>query len=113
MPRAATTTDVFNAIAEDRRRQILGALRGGERTVGDLVDELGVEQPQVSKHLRVLREVDVVSVRDVGRHRLYRLNGPALKPVHDWITDYRQFWDERFDLIDHVLDDLQQEGRQG
>jgi DNA-binding transcriptional ArsR family regulator len=113
MPRAATTTDVFNAIAEDRRRQILGALRRGERTVGDLVDELGVEQPQVSKHLRVLREVDVVSVRDVGRHRLYRLNGPALKPVHDWITDYRQFWDERFDLIDHVLDDLQQEGRQG
>jgi DNA-binding transcriptional ArsR family regulator len=110
MPRAATTTDVFNAIAEDRRRQILRALRGGERTVGDLVDELGVEQPQVSKHLRVLREVDVVSVREEGRHRLYRLNGQALKPVHDWISDYRQFWDERFDRIDHVLDDLRQEG---
>jgi DNA-binding transcriptional ArsR family regulator len=106
MARAATTTDVFNAIAENRRRQILRVLRGGERTVGDLVDELHLEQPQVSKHLRVLREVDVVSVREDGRHRLYRLNGRALKPVHDWISEYQQFWDERFDLIDDVLDDL-------
>ena len=112
MARAATTTDVFNAIAEDRRRQILQVLRGGERTVGALVDELHLEQPQVSKHLRVLREVDVVSVREDGRHRLYRLNGRALKPVHDWISDYRQFWDERFDLIDDVLDDLKEEGQQ-
>ena len=112
MARAATTTDVFNAIAEDRRRQILRALRGGERTVGALVDELALEQPQVSKHLRVLRKVDIVSVREDGRHRLYRLNGRALKPVHDWISEYRQFWDERFDLIDDVLDDLTREGQQ-
>ncbi len=112
MARAATTTDVFNAIAEDRRRQILRALRGGERTVGDLVDELALEQPQVSKHLRVLRKVDIVSVREDGRHRLYRLNGRALKPVHDWVSEYRQFWDERFDLIDDVLDDLKREGQQ-
>jgi DNA-binding transcriptional ArsR family regulator len=112
MARAATTADVFNAIAEDRRRQILRVLRGGERTVGDLVDELDLEQPQVSKHLRVLREVDVVAVREDGRHRLYRLNGRALKPVHDWISEYRQFWDERFDLIDVVLSDLKQEGQQ-
>lgn len=111
MARAATTTDVFNAIAEDRRRQILRVLRGGERTVGDLVDELHLEQPQVSKHLRVLREVDVVSVREDGRHRLYRLNGRALKPVHDWISAFQQFWDERFDLIDNVLDDLKREGQ--
>jgi DNA-binding transcriptional ArsR family regulator len=112
MARAATTADVFNAIAEDRRRQILRVLRGGERTVGDLVDELDLEQPQVSKHLRVLREVDVVAVREDGRHRLYRLNGRALKPVHDWISEYRQFWDERFDLIDDVLSDLKREGQQ-
>jgi DNA-binding transcriptional ArsR family regulator len=112
MARAATTTDVFNAIAEDRRRQILRALRGGERTVGDLVEELALEQPQVSKHLRVLRKVDIVSVREDGRHRLYRLNGRALKPVHDWVSEYRQFWDERFDLIDDVLDDLKREGQQ-
>ena len=112
MARAATTTDVFNAIAEDQRRQILRVLRGGERTVGDLVDQLDLEQPQVSKHLRVLREVDVVSVRQDGRHRLYRLNGRALKPVHDWIDEYKQFWDERFDLIDDVLDDLKEEGQQ-
>jgi len=112
MARAATTTDVFNAIAEDRRRQILRALRGGERTVGDLVDELALEQPQVSKHLRVLRKVDIVSVREDGRHRLYRLNGRALKPVHDWVSEYRQFWDERFDLIDDVLDDLKREGQE-
>jgi DNA-binding transcriptional ArsR family regulator len=112
MARAATTTDVFNAVAEDLRRQILHALRGGERTVGDLVSQLDLEQPQVSKHLRVLREVDVVSVREDGRHRLYRLNGRALKPVHDWVSQYRQFWDERFDLMDAVLDDLEHEGQQ-
>jgi DNA-binding transcriptional ArsR family regulator len=112
MARAATTTDVFNAIAEDKRRQILTVLRHGERSVGDLVDELDLEQPQVSKHLRVLREVDVVTVREDGRRRLYRLNGRALKPVHDWISDYRQLWDERFDAIDDVLDELEQEGQQ-
>src|SRR4051812_21360531 len=108
MARAATTTDAFNAVAEPRRRAILDALAGGERPVGDLVRELGLTQPQVSKHLRVLREVGVVDVRGDGRRRLYRLNGPALKPIHDWVSDYERFWSERFDRIDLVLDTLKQ-----
>jgi DNA-binding transcriptional ArsR family regulator len=106
MARAATTADAFNAVAEPRRREILDALAGGERPVGDLVRELGLAQPQVSKHLRVLREVGVVDVRGDGRRRLYRLNGPALKPIHDWVSDYERFWSERFERIDAVLADL-------
>ena len=90
MARAATTTDAFNAVAEPRRRQIVDLLADGERAVGDLVRELGLGQPQVSKHLRVLREVGVVEVRDQGRHRLYRLNGLALKPIHDWVKGYER-----------------------
>jgi DNA-binding transcriptional ArsR family regulator len=108
MARAATTADAFNAIAEPRRRQILDVLSGGERPVNELVHELGVAQPQVSKHLRVLREVGAVDVREDGRQRLYRLNGPALKPIHDWVKQYEQTWEERFDLMDAVLDDLKQ-----
>ncbi|HWH93700.1 MAG TPA: metalloregulator ArsR/SmtB family transcription factor [Baekduia sp.] len=106
MARAATTTDAFNAVAEPRRRQILDALVGGERPVNDLVLMVGLAQPQVSKHLRVLREAGVVDVRDQGRQRLYRLNGPALKPIHDWVKGYEQLWTERFDRLDAVLDDL-------
>jgi DNA-binding transcriptional ArsR family regulator len=109
MARAATTTDAFNAVAEPRRRQIVDLLAGGERAVGDLVRELGLGQPQVSKHLRVLREVGVVDVRDQGRQRLYRLNGPALKPIHDWVSSYEQFWSERFELLDGVLQELSKE----
>ena len=107
MARAATTTDAFNAVAEPRRREILDALWGGERAVNDLVELLGIGQPQVSKHLRVLREVGVVDVRDAGRQRLYRLNGPALKPIHDWVSSYENLWSERFDALDVVLEDLQ------
>ena len=111
MPRAATTADAFNAVAESRRRQIVDVLAGGERPVNDLVRTLGLAQPQVSKHLRVLREVGVVDVRDEGRQRLYRLNGRALKPIHDWVKDYERFWSERFARLDDVLEDLkQQEG---
>jgi DNA-binding transcriptional ArsR family regulator len=106
MARAATTTDAFNAVAEPRRRQILDALAGGERPVNDLVHTLGLAQPQVSKHLRVLREAGVVDVRDQGRQRLYRLNGHALKPIHDWVKGYEQLWSERFDRLDVVLEDL-------
>jgi DNA-binding transcriptional ArsR family regulator len=106
MARAATTADAFNAIAEPRRRQILDVLADGERPVNDLVTELGLAQPQVSKHLRVLREVGAVRVRGDGRRRLYRLNGPALKPVHDWVRAYEETWSERFDRLDVVLDDL-------
>jgi DNA-binding transcriptional ArsR family regulator len=106
--RAATTADTFNAIAEPRRREILDALGGEERSVNELVSLLGLAQPQVSKHLRVLREVGAVDVREDGRRRLYRLNGPALKPVHDWVKNYEQLWSERFDELDVVLDDLKQ-----
>ena len=108
MARAATTTDAFNAVAEPRRREILDLLAGGERPVNDLVALLGMAQPQVSKHLRVLREVGAVDVRDQGRRRLYRLNGRALKPIHDWVKDYERTWTERFEALDDVLDDLKQ-----
>ena len=108
MARAATTADAFNAVAEPRRRQILDALAGGERPVNDLVRVLGLAQPQVSKHLRVLREVGAVDVRAEGRRRLYRLNGSALKPIHDWVKNYEGLWSERFDQLDAVLEDLKQ-----
>ena len=108
MARAATTTDAFNAVAEPRRRQILDALADGELSVNDLVTELGVAQPQVSKHLRVLREVGAVDVRSKGRQRLYRLNGRALKPIHDWVSDYERTWSERFAELDAVLEDLKE-----
>ncbi len=108
MARAATTADVFNAVAEPRRREILDAVARGERPVNDLVGVLGLGQPQVSKHLRVLREVGAVDVRDAGRQRLYRLNGDALKPIHDWVSRYERAWSARFDELDAVLDELKQ-----
>lgn len=111
MARAATTTDAFNAVAEPRRRQILDVLAAGERSVNDLVRLLGLSQPQVSKHLRVLREVGAVEVREEGRQRLYRLNGRALKPIHDWVKNYESSWSERFDRLDGVLEELRQEER--
>jgi DNA-binding transcriptional ArsR family regulator len=110
MARAATTTDAFNAVAEPRRRQILDVLADGELPVNDVVRLVGLSQPQVSKHLRVLREVDAVDVREDGRQRFYRLNGEALKPIHDWIKSYEQTWTDRFDRLDTVLEDLQEEG---
>jgi DNA-binding transcriptional ArsR family regulator len=108
MARAATTTDAFNAVAEPRRRQILDLLAAGERPVNDLVELLGLAQPQVSKHLRVLREVDLVHVRDEGRQRMYRLNAEPLKPIHDWLAKYEQTWATRFDLMDIVLEELKE-----
>ena len=109
MARAATTADAFNAVAEPRRRQILDVLIEGERPVNDLVQLLDLGQPQVSKHLRVLREVGAVEVRDVGRQRLYRLNGHALKPIHDWVKAYERSWSERFGQLDAVLKELKRE----
>jgi DNA-binding transcriptional ArsR family regulator len=106
MARAATTADAFNAVAEPRRREILDALASGEMPVNDLVALLGLAQPQVSKHLKVLREVGLVEVREAGRQRLYRLNGEPLKPIHDWVKAYEQTWNERFDALDDVLEDL-------
>jgi DNA-binding transcriptional ArsR family regulator len=108
MARAATTTDAFNAVAEPRRRQILDVLASGERPVNDLVAQLGLAQPQVSKHLRVLRHVGAVEVREAGRQRLYRLNGKALKPIHDWVSEYERSWSERFDALDIVLEELKE-----
>jgi DNA-binding transcriptional ArsR family regulator len=113
MARAATTADAFNAVAEPRRRQILDVLAGGEQPVNALVRRLGLAQPQVSKHLRVLREVGAVDVRDEGRQRLYRLNGHALKPIHDWVKNYERLWSERFDQLDVVLEELKQKEEEG
>jgi DNA-binding transcriptional ArsR family regulator len=109
MARAATTADAFNAVAEPRRRQILDVLAGGERSVGDVVQQLGLGQPQVSKHLRVLREVGLVRVRDEGRQRIYRLNAAPLKTIHDWLREYERAWDERFDRLDEVVQELKRE----
>jgi DNA-binding transcriptional ArsR family regulator len=109
MARAATTTDAFNAVAEPQRRRILDLLARGERSVTELVDGLALSQPQVSKHLRVLREVGAVRVRDDGRRRLYRLNGSALKPIHDWVKDYERTWEERFEAMDAVIEELKQQ----
>lgn len=109
MARAATTTDAFNAVAEPRRREILDVLAEGERPVNELVALLGVAQPLVSKHLRVLREVGLVNVRDQGRQRMYRLNGEPLKPIHDWVKAYEQTWNERFDALDDLLGELKEE----
>lgn len=106
MARAPTTQDAFNAVAEPRRRRILDVLVGGEKTVNDLVARLGQAQPQVSKHLSVLRRVGLVSVREEGRQRVYRLNGQALRPIHDWLQNYQQWWEERFEALDEVLEDL-------
>ena len=112
MARAATTADAFNAVAEPRRRQILDVLAGGERPVNDLVAVLGLSQPLVSKHLRVLREVGLVDRRDVGRQRMYRIDGHPLKPIHDWVKNYERSWSERFDRLDVVLEELKEKERE-
>jgi DNA-binding transcriptional ArsR family regulator len=112
MARASTTSDAFNAVAEPRRREILALLAQGERSVGELTEQLGLAQPAVSKHLQVLREVGAVHARDDGRRRLYRLDGAALKPIHDWVRQFEQTWSERFDRLDVVLAELEEgEGR--
>lgn len=112
MARAATTSDVFNAIAEPRRRDILTLLRTGERPVTDLAQELGLTQPGASKHLRVLREVGLVRDRRAGKQRLYGLDARGLRSVHEWTGGFEQFWNESFDRLDAYVQDLKQE-RQG
>jgi DNA-binding transcriptional ArsR family regulator len=107
--RTPTTADAFNAVAESSRRDLLDALSGGEATVGDLVDRLGLSQPQVSKHLGVLRAVGLVHVRVDGRRRWYRVNGPVLKPVHDWVRAFERTWNTRLDRLDDVLAELRSE----
>lgn len=106
MARTPTTNDAFNAVAEASRRDLLDAIGAGEVTVGELVDRLGLSQPQVSKHLGVLRAVDLVIVRTEGRHRWYRVNGPALKPVYDWVRTFERTWNARLDRLDDLLVEL-------
>ncbi len=108
--RAATTSDVFNAIAERDRRQILDVLRAGEKAVGAIVNDLSMSQPQVSKHLRVLSEVGLVRCRADGRRRLYRLEPSHLRPLHDWLAKYEQAWNDRLDRMDDYLQELQRQG---
>jgi DNA-binding transcriptional ArsR family regulator len=110
MARSSTTSDVFNAIAEARRREILDALIPGEQSVGAIVTGLSMSQPQVSKHLRVLSEVGLVTHRAEGRRRLYRLEPTRLQPMHDWLVKYEQALNERLDRMDSYLKDLQQQG---
>ena len=108
MARAATTSDAFNAIAEPQRREILVLLRGGERPVTDLARDLGMTQPQASKHLRVLREVGLVRVRGMGKQRLYGLDARGLRPVHEWVGGFERFWNESFDRLDVYVQELKQ-----
>ncbi|WP_236794513.1 helix-turn-helix transcriptional regulator [Amycolatopsis sp. GM8] len=109
MARAATTSDAFNAIAEPRRREILVLLRGGDRPVTDLARDLGMTQPQASKHLRVLREVGLVRVREAGKQRLYGLDAGGLRPVHEWVGGFERFWSESFERLDEYMRNLKQD----
>jgi DNA-binding transcriptional ArsR family regulator len=108
--RASTTSDVFNAVADVHRREILDALMTGEKTVGAIVSDLSLTQPQGSKHLRVLSEVGLVSGRTDGRHRLYRLEPAHLRPLHDWVAKYEQAINARLDRMDAYLTELQRQG---
>ena len=108
--RSSTTSDVFNAIGDVHRREILDALIAGEKTVGAIVNGLSMSQPQVSKHLRVLSEVGLVNCRAEGRRRLYRLEPARLGPLHEWLAKYEQAWNDRMDRVDDYLKELQQRG---
>ena len=107
MARAATTSDVFNAIAEPQRREILVLLRSGERPVTELAQALGITQPGTSKHLRVLRKVGLVRDRKAGKQRLYALDASKLRPVHEWAGGFERFWNESFNRLDVYVQDLQ------
>ena len=110
MARSSTTSDVFNAVAEAQRREILDTLIGGEKAVGSIVDDLSLSQPQVSKHLRVLSEVGLVTCRADGRRRLYRLEPSNLLPFQEWLAKYEQAWNDRMDRMDDYLKELQRQG---
>ncbi|MFK4729907.1 metalloregulator ArsR/SmtB family transcription factor [Agromyces mediolanus] len=110
MARAATTSDVFNAIAEPQRRDILMLLRAGERPATAIAEELGMTQPGASKHLRVLREVGLVHDRREGKRRVYALDAGGLRPVHEWAGGFERFWNESFDRLDAYVQGLEQDG---
>lgn len=113
MARASTTSDVFNAIAEPQRRRILMCLRDRERAVGDVADELGLKQPATSKHLRVLREVGLVYSRQMGKQRIYGLDGGGLRAVHAWTGGFEQFWMASFDRLNEYVKVIKEEEEQG
>jgi len=106
--RSSTTSDVFNAIGDAHRREILDVLITGEKPVGAIVNDLSMSQPQVSKHLRVLSEVGLVRCRAEGRRRLYRLEPERLRPLQEWLVKYEQAWNDRLDRVDDYLQELQQ-----
>lgn len=110
MARSATTSDVFNAVAEPRRRLILNYLALGEQPVNAVVESLKMGQPTVSKHLGVLKQVGLVSVRGSGRQRLYRVNAESLKPIHDWVKTFEKLWNDRLNRLDDYLQQLQSQG---
>src|SRR5947199_8209790 len=110
--RSSTTSDVFNAIAEAHRREVLDTLIAGEKAVGEIVNDLSMSQPQVSKHLRVLSEVGLVRCRAEGRRRLYRLEPVRLRPLRQWLAKYEQAWNDRLDRVEDYLRELQQQGEQ-
>jgi len=110
LARSSTTSDVFNAIAEAHRREILDALMTGEKAVGAIVNDLSMSQPQVSKQLRVLSEVGLVRSRAEGRRRLYRLEPAHLRPMHEWLAKFERAWNDRLDRIDDYLKELQEQG---
>ena len=112
MARAATTTDAFNAIAEPRRREIVEMLGDRELSVSEIVEGMSLSQPQVSKHLHVLREVGVVRSRKDGRQRLYRLDAAALRPIHAWVSGFERLWNERLDRLDSYLEEVQRKEMQ-
>ena len=109
MARSSTTSDVFNAIAEAHRREVLDTLIAGEKAVGEIVNGLSMSQPQVSKHLRVLSQVGLVRCRAEGRRRLYRLEPTRLRPLQDGLAQYEQAWNDRMDRVDAYLKELQQQ----
>ena len=107
MARSPATSDAFTALAEPRRRDLLDAIGDREATVSELVERLGIAQSQASKHLKVLRAVDLVNVRADGKKRWYRVNGAALRPMHDWVGSFADTWNSRLDRLDDLLDELQ------
>lgn len=111
MARTPTTSDPFNAVAEPKRRRVLEVIGTKELSVGEIVELLGWNQPMVSKHLGVLKQVGLVKERRVGRQRLYTVNAEMLKPIHDWVTPFEQFWTDRFNRLDDVLQELQNKER--
>jgi len=109
MARTPTTHDPFNAVAEPKRRQVLEAMGAKELSVNEIVDLLGWNQPSVSKHLGVLKQVGLVNERRAGRQRLYRVNATRLKSIHDWVTPFEKYWSKSFDRLDEVLEVIKKE----